>query len=121
MMAEDKPALLGRRTVAAAVTTPVKQGANPALGLMVGAGPPLAVDSDIRASNLNADKLDDKHLEDISPILVAVRRDRREQPWGRGLGVEARDGRVPAGLRPADGRLLPGRRSGQRAVAVRPS
>jgi hypothetical protein len=75
MMAEGKPFLLGRRNVAAAVTTLVKGGAGPALRLMVGSGSPLAVDSDARVANLNADKLDGKHLDDFSPILVAVRSD----------------------------------------------
>ena len=33
------------------------------------------MDSDARVANLNADKLDGKHLDDFSPILVAVRSD----------------------------------------------
>jgi hypothetical protein len=74
-VAEGKTFLLGRRNVAAAVTTLVKEGAGPALRLVAGSGAPLAVDSDARVANLNADKLDGRHLDDFSPILVSVRSD----------------------------------------------
>ncbi len=49
------PLLLGKRNVASAISTLIKQGPGPALKLQVGAGqPPLAVNSRARVANLNA-------------------------------------------------------------------
>lgn len=56
--ANGKPFLLGKRNVASAVSTLVKQEPGPALRLQVGSGPPLAVNSGARIANFNADKLD---------------------------------------------------------------
>lgn len=53
--ANGKPFLLGKRNVASAISTLIKQGPGPALNLQVGAGqPPLAVNSKTRVANLNA-------------------------------------------------------------------
>ena len=54
--------LLGKRNVADAISTLVKQGPGPALSLVVEANqPPLRVNSVARVANLNADLLDGKH------------------------------------------------------------
>jgi hypothetical protein len=50
--------ILGQRNVAQSLSTLVKQGAGPALSLRVDSGAPLAVNSDTRVANLNADQLD---------------------------------------------------------------
>ena len=52
--------ILGERNVAQSLSTLVKTGEGPALSLQVGSGAPLAVNSDRRVANLNADKLDGK-------------------------------------------------------------
>ncbi len=53
--ANGKPFLLGKKNVASAISTLVKQGPGPALKLQVGAGqPPMAVNSQGRVANLNA-------------------------------------------------------------------
>ncbi len=55
MGANGNPFLLGKKNVASAISTLVKQGKGPALKLQVGAGqPPLAVNSQTRVANLNA-------------------------------------------------------------------
>jgi hypothetical protein len=57
--ANGKPFLLGKKNVASAISTLVKQGPGPALNLVVRAGqPPLKVNSSGKVANLNADKLD---------------------------------------------------------------
>ncbi len=57
--ADGKPFLIGKQNVARAVSTLVKRGAGPALSLKVGNGQaPLAVNSQARVDNLNADSLD---------------------------------------------------------------
>jgi hypothetical protein len=64
--ANGQPFFLGKRNVASAISTLVKQGAGPALRLQVGAGqPPLAVDSSGKVANLNADQLDGKSDTDF--------------------------------------------------------
>lgn len=61
MGANGNPFLLGKKNVASAISTLVKKATGPALKLQVGAGqPPLAVNSQARVANLNADKLDGK-------------------------------------------------------------
>jgi hypothetical protein len=57
--------ILGERNVAQSLSTLVKQGAGPALSLQVGSGAPLAVNSDTRVANLNADQLDGKSATGI--------------------------------------------------------
>ena len=55
MGADGRPFLLGKRNVASAISTLVKQGTGPALKLQVGPGqPPLAVNSSARVASLNA-------------------------------------------------------------------
>lgn len=49
---------VGRSNVASSVSTLTKSGAGPALSLKVGRGAPLAVNSQARVANLNADRLD---------------------------------------------------------------
>ena len=49
---------VGRANFASAVSTLDKSGAGPALRLLVDSGPPLAVNSGAKVTNLNADKLD---------------------------------------------------------------
>ena len=49
---------VGRSNFASAVSTLYKSGAGPALRLLVDSGPPLAVNSGAKVTNLNADKLD---------------------------------------------------------------
>lgn len=49
---------LGRSNLASAVSTLTKSGPGPALSLVVGSGPPLAVNSPQKVANLNADSLD---------------------------------------------------------------
>lgn len=57
--ANGNPFLLGKKNVASAISTLVKQGPGPALKLQVGAGqPPLAVNSPTKVANLNADAVD---------------------------------------------------------------
>jgi hypothetical protein len=60
MGANGNPFLLGKRNVASAISTLVKQGPGPALNLVVRAGqPPMAVNATAgKATNLNADKVD---------------------------------------------------------------
>lgn len=57
--------ILGERNVAQSLSTLVKTGAGPALSLQVGSGAPLAVNSDRRVANLNADRLDGLDSRDI--------------------------------------------------------
>lgn len=63
--ANGNPFLLGKRNVASAVSTLVKQGPGPALSLVVRSGqPPLKVNASAgKATNLNADKLEGKSSE----------------------------------------------------------
>jgi hypothetical protein len=49
---------VGKSNLASAVSTLTKSGAGPALRLNVDSGPPLAVNSNGKVANLNADKLD---------------------------------------------------------------
>ena len=49
---------VGRANVASAVSVLTKSGAGPALSLRVGSGAPLAVNSQAKVANLNADRLD---------------------------------------------------------------
>lgn len=48
-----------------------KRGADPALDLRVGAGPPLKVDSQTKVDNLNADRLDGENSDEIGNELWA--------------------------------------------------
>jgi hypothetical protein len=57
--------LLGRSNLATGVRTLVKQGPGPALSLQVDSGPPMAVDSSTRVTDLNADRLDGKSGTDF--------------------------------------------------------
>ena len=76
--ANGKPFLLGKKNVASAISTLVKQGTGPALKLQVGAGqPPLAVNSSATVADLSADRLDG---EDSDQILPLVRAQRDSQP-----------------------------------------
>jgi hypothetical protein len=62
--ADGQPFFLGRPNVASTMSTLIKQGPGAALSLQVASGsPPLAVNSDTRVTNLNADKLDGKSEE----------------------------------------------------------
>lgn len=66
--ANGKPFLLGKRNVASAVSTLVKQGPGPALRLLVRPGqPPMVVNSQVKVPNLNADKLDGQHSSAFLP------------------------------------------------------
>ena len=58
MGADGKPFLLGKKNVASAVSKLVKSGVGPALSLTVDSGPPMAVNSSTKVTNLNADKVD---------------------------------------------------------------
>jgi hypothetical protein len=68
---------VGKSNVASAVSTLTKRGAGPALSLRVGRGAPLAVNSDSRVANLNADNLDGKdsgtYLPGDLPSATTVR------------------------------------------------
>jgi hypothetical protein len=63
--ANGKPFLLGKKNVATAVSTLLKRGAGPALRLSVGSGPPLAVNSSAKVTNLNADSIDGQDVTHI--------------------------------------------------------
>lgn len=63
--ANGNPFLLGRKNVATSVSTLLKKGAGPALRLSVGSGPPLAVNSSAKVTNLNADRIDDQDVTQI--------------------------------------------------------
>jgi hypothetical protein len=63
--ANGKPFLLGKKNVATAVSTLLKRGAGPALRLSVGSGPPLAVNSADKVTNLNADRIDGQDVTQI--------------------------------------------------------
>ena len=63
--ANGNPFLLGKKNVATAVSTLLKRGAGPALRLKVGSGPPLAVDSSQKVTNLNADEVDGQDVTQI--------------------------------------------------------
>jgi hypothetical protein len=56
---------IGQSNFASAVSVLDKSGAGPALSLLVDSGPPLAVNSQGKVANLNADKLDGKHATQI--------------------------------------------------------
>ncbi len=67
--AKGKPFILGKNNVASAVSTLVKQGPGPALKLLVKPGqPPLAVNSDVKVANLNADKVDGLDANGLSRV-----------------------------------------------------
>jgi hypothetical protein len=58
--------ILGERNVAQSLSTLVRQEAGPALSLQVDRGaPPLAVNSESRVDNLNADELDGRDASEI--------------------------------------------------------
>jgi hypothetical protein len=57
--------ILGQRNVAQSLSTLVRQEAGPALSLQVDSGAPLAVNSESRVDNLNADELDGKNASEI--------------------------------------------------------
>src|SRR5215216_4732250 len=63
--ANGKPFLLGKKNVATEVSTLLKRGAGPALRLSVGSGPPLAVNSADKVTNLNADRIDGQDVTQI--------------------------------------------------------
>ncbi len=74
---------IGHKNVSKAVSTLVKKGAGPALNLQVGSGPPLAVNSSEKVTNLNSDQLDgvdstqfarklDSGMTTIDPISIAA-------------------------------------------------
>ena len=63
--ANGNPFLLGRKNVATSVSTLLKKGAGPALRLSVGSGPPLAVNTSAKVTNLNADRIDDQDVTQI--------------------------------------------------------
>lgn len=63
--ANGNPFLLGKKNVATAVSTLVKRGAGPALRLKVGSGPPLAVNSSAKVTNLNSDRIDGQDVTQI--------------------------------------------------------
>ena len=56
---------IGQSNFASAVSVLDKSGAGPALRLLVDSGPPLAVNSQGKVANLNADRLDGKHATQI--------------------------------------------------------
>lgn len=59
LAANGKPFILGKRNVAKAITTLVKQNDGPALNLVVQSGqPPMKVNSSGQVTNLNADQVD---------------------------------------------------------------
>jgi len=58
---------VGRANFASAVSVLDKNGAGPALRLLVDSGPPLAVNSSARVANLNADKLDGTDSSGLVP------------------------------------------------------
>jgi hypothetical protein len=60
--------ILGQRNVAQSLSTLVRQEAGPALSLKVDSGAPLAVNSESRVDNLNADKLDGKNASDLAGV-----------------------------------------------------
>jgi hypothetical protein len=63
-MADGKPFLLGMENLATSVSTLVRRGgAGPALRVRVDSGPPLAVNSQEKITNLNSDKVDGKDAE----------------------------------------------------------
>lgn len=62
-MADGKPFLLGTENLANSLSTLVRRGAGPALRVRVDSGPPLAVNSQEKITNLNADKVDGKDAE----------------------------------------------------------
>jgi hypothetical protein len=66
--------LLGKRNVADAVSTLIKQGPGPALGLVVEDNqPPMRVNASAgKATNLNADKVDGQDAEALKPLLADV-------------------------------------------------
>jgi len=66
--------LLGKRNVADAVSTLIKQGPGPALRLVVEDNqPPMRVNASAgKATNLNADKVDGQDAEDLKPLLADV-------------------------------------------------
>ena len=74
---------LAHKNVAKKVSTLVKKGAGPALNLQVGSGPPLAVNSSEKVTNLNSDQLDgvdstqfaqtlDSGMTTFDPISIAA-------------------------------------------------
>jgi hypothetical protein len=66
--------LLGKRNVADAVSTLIKQGPGPALRLVVEDNqPPMRVNASAgKATNLNADKVDGQDAEALKPLLADV-------------------------------------------------
>jgi hypothetical protein len=66
--------LLGKRNVADAVSTLIKQGPGPALRLVVEDNqPPMRVNASAgKATNLNADKVDGQDAENLKPLLADV-------------------------------------------------
>ena len=66
--------LLGKRNLADAVSTLIKQGPGPALRLVVEDNqPPMRVNASAgKATNLNADKVDGQDAEDLKPLLADV-------------------------------------------------
>ncbi len=59
---------LGKKNTASAVSKLIKRGAGPALKLQVGRGAPLAVNSESRVANLNADEVDGKE----APLVASI-------------------------------------------------
>ncbi len=69
LAANGKPFILGKNNVATAITTLTKQGPGSALRLLVRPGqPPMAVNSQIKVANLNADKLDGQDAGAFLPV-----------------------------------------------------
>ncbi len=66
LAANGQPFLLGKVNVATAVSKLVKQGSGPALSLRVDSGPPLAVNSTRKVTNLNVDRLDGEDSTDFA-------------------------------------------------------
>lgn len=68
LAANGKPFLLGRNNAASAISTLIKQGPGPALRLLVRPGqPPLAVNSGVKVTNLNADRVDGMDAASFAP------------------------------------------------------
>lgn len=65
LAANGKPFILGKSNIATKVSKLAKSGVGPALDLRVDSGPPLAVNSDERVANLNADEVDGKSAGEI--------------------------------------------------------
>ena len=73
--ADGRAFLLGKTNLATTVSTLVKQGTGPALSLRVDSGPPLAVNSSGKVTNLNADTLDGKDSSELAATTPQA------EPW----------------------------------------